>query len=263
MKINANDILSLLATRHSKDVWIPECKDGPTWGTKMVRLDGWAMKKSWSNFCTWGYEIKVSRQDFLKDTKWQAYLGLCNSFYFVCPPKIIDPSELPPEAGLIWTSANSKMLYTKKKAPHRQIDLPIELFIYILMCRTKIVPSTMYYQDKERSVDYWRNWLKDKAEKKEIGHMCSRKLSEIYREKVTKVLDDNSQLKGQIADLQGVKEFCAALGYDNLNYYTAKRIEKAVSDAVKGVPDELRWTIDGAIDHLQKLKNLLAKEAAL
>lgn len=52
--------------------------------------------------CVRGYEIKVSRQDFLTDKKWQEYLPYCNQFYFVVPKGLILPEELPPEIGLIY-----------------------------------------------------------------------------------------------------------------------------------------------------------------
>jgi hypothetical protein len=259
-RITAKDILVLLESRHSKDVWIPECKDGPTWGSDgMVRLDGWAMKKSWSNFCSYGYEIKVSRQDFLKDDKWQAYLGLCNEFYFVCPPKIIQPTELPPEAGLLWTSAKSTMLYTKKKAPRRQVDIPLELLIYIIMCRVKIVPSTLYYGEEKDRSEYWKNWLSKKREDQGIGHAASKRLRELIREQIEKIDYENRRLKSEIDDLRDVQEFCAELGFKKINRYTARTIKNTVSDAIKGIPDELRWTIDLSIDNLAKLKKLLNK----
>lgn len=49
-----------------------------------------------------GYEVKISRSDFKSDDKWTEYLPFCNKFYFVCPPDLIQPSELPKEIGLIY-----------------------------------------------------------------------------------------------------------------------------------------------------------------
>jgi len=48
-----------------------------------------------------GFEVKVSRSDFVGDGKWQAYLHNFNFFYFVTPPGLIKPSELPPEIFLL------------------------------------------------------------------------------------------------------------------------------------------------------------------
>src|SRR5258706_16426649 len=54
----AEQLLALLAEKHAADVFVPECKDGPSQGTQHFRMDAWAMLKSWSNPLTIGYEIK-------------------------------------------------------------------------------------------------------------------------------------------------------------------------------------------------------------
>jgi hypothetical protein len=95
MKITAQTIVDLLAEKHSSDVFIRECKDGPSVNNSHCRLDAWAMKRSWSSPCTYGYEVKVSRQDFLKDDKWRNYLPYCNEFYFAATKGLIQLEELP------------------------------------------------------------------------------------------------------------------------------------------------------------------------
>ncbi|GAG12604.1 unnamed protein product, partial [marine sediment metagenome] len=40
-KVNAREIVELLAAKHWKDIFIPECKDGPSWGGRPLRLDAW------------------------------------------------------------------------------------------------------------------------------------------------------------------------------------------------------------------------------
>ena len=99
--ITASQVLDLLASRHHKDVFVRECKGGPTWGGGSPRLDGWAMRKSWTHPCMWGYEVKVSRSDWLRDQKIAAYLPLCNVLYVVAPSGIVQPEELPDSVGLL------------------------------------------------------------------------------------------------------------------------------------------------------------------
>jgi hypothetical protein len=53
------------------------------------------------NRITMGYEIKMTRQDFLQDKKWPEYLKYCTRFYFAAPKGIIKLEELPPKIGLI------------------------------------------------------------------------------------------------------------------------------------------------------------------
>ena len=139
-KIIAPMILDLLAAKHRGDVFVAECKTGPTTTANAhhLRMDAWVMRRSWAHPDTTGYEIKVSRGDFLRDDKWPAYLKYCNRFYFVCPPNMIAVNEVPAGCGLMWASKNAAMLYTKIKAPRREVEIPENLWRYVLMCRASI-----------------------------------------------------------------------------------------------------------------------------
>jgi hypothetical protein len=115
------EIENLLADRHAKDVFIPQCKDGPTTGGLSI-MDGWAMNRSWSRLTFWGYEIKVSKQDFIHDEKWHTYLPYCNQLYFVCPKGVISVESVPDGVGLIY--ALPRHLKIVKKAAHRGRNPP-------------------------------------------------------------------------------------------------------------------------------------------
>jgi hypothetical protein len=68
-----------------------------TWGP--LRFDSISLDlKTW---LITGFEIKVSRADFLGDKKWQNYLPYCNRFYFATTPGVVEPKELPDEIGLL------------------------------------------------------------------------------------------------------------------------------------------------------------------
>jgi hypothetical protein len=172
--MNASDILSLLKDRHHKDIFIAGCKNGPT-GTAdgLVILDAWAMTKSWANLSFFGYEIKVSRSDFLRDQKWRRYLDLCDQFYFVCPYGMIQPNELPSEAGLIWVSKGGSRLFTKKKAPQREITVPVGILLYIMMWRATF---TIDERDATNSEARWKRWLERRMEQRSLGAEVSRSI---------------------------------------------------------------------------------------
>lgn len=190
-KQSSDAIVKLLATRHSKDVFVPECKDGPTHYVSHMRLDAWTMNKSWAHPCATGYEIKVSRSDFLQDNKWHGYLPLCNQFYFVAPKGLIDVSELAPEAGLLAVigKGHGTRLLTQKKAPHRDIELPEAIYRYILMCRVSVTEETFQMDVQERG-DAWRRWLKEKKENQRLGWQVSRRI----RERATEIEIENARL---------------------------------------------------------------------
>lgn len=43
--MDAGTIVALLRTKHAEDVFVDECKDGPTHYGHHLRMDAWAMKK--------------------------------------------------------------------------------------------------------------------------------------------------------------------------------------------------------------------------
>ncbi len=153
MNAKAGEILELLRCRHSRDIFVCECKNGPSQCKSHLRMDAWAMKPSWANPCATVYEIKVARSDFLRDDKWRAYLPYCNQFYFVCPAKLIKPEELPGEAGLICVASTGTKLYTKKKAPYRAAEIPEELYRYLLFARAVI--ETEYHVPRDATREFW------------------------------------------------------------------------------------------------------------
>ncbi|MFH1999166.1 MAG: MmcB family DNA repair protein, partial [Planctomycetota bacterium] len=173
---NAASIYKLLEAKHCKDVIIPECKDGPTHGVRHSRLDAWTMARSWAHPLMTGYEIKISRSDFLQDRKWTNYLCLCNEFYFVCPWGLIGVHEVPDDAGLMWVSKNLSRVYTKKKAPYRNIEPPTALMTYLIMnyCSTSCNIGTKNTANRE----YWANWLNEKKLDRDLGYRVGAALNQ-------------------------------------------------------------------------------------
>ncbi len=168
--MNSAEIIALLKVRHVDDVFVTECKDGPSQqtGKTHIRMDAWVMSKSWSNPHVWAYEVKTTRGDFLKDNKWRQYLKCCNTFYFVCPQGVINPDELPKDVGLMYVTSTGRGLRIIKKAPWRNQKIDENLFRYILMCRTQIVAptetvsSTMTKSDRMRDREEWPSTSKIK-----------------------------------------------------------------------------------------------------
>ena len=205
MKINAKIIKDLIIDRNSKDyVSIPECKTGATCRGVSI-FDVWSMKKSWHRFKTIGYEVKVSRSDFLNDDKWKNYLLSCNEFYFVAPSGIIDKDEVPAEAGLIVVSKTGTRLYTKKKAQFRSIeDYHLNMVLqYVLMWRVSGICSSKEYVDPETNVEYWRKWLERKEYNERLGWDIRSKLGSKFKY----IEDENIRLKNEVEKLKEVKAF--------------------------------------------------------
>lgn len=222
-KVNyiAQEIVDLLAFRHSKDVFIPECKDGPTHSKSHVRMDAWAMNKSWAHPLVSAYEVKVSRADFLKDNKWPAYLPLCNQFYFVAPAGLIDVSELPAEAGLLTASGKGSgaRLLAKKKAPHRDITIPEEVYRYILMCRVSTVPESQL--DRIDRAELWRRWLKEKRENQKLGWQVAKRI----RQRASELESENYRLTRENDGFADLKEWLDSTGLSIHDWALKSKLE--------------------------------------
>ncbi len=253
--MKAEDVLSLLAARHFKDVFVPECKTGASYGRLCPRMDAWAMRRSWARPVTFAYEIKVSRQDFLQDEKWKSYLPYASQFYFAAAPGVIDPSELPADVGLVVASKNAKKLYTKKKAPDREVEIPEDLFRYVLMARTAIT-NDQFECMRETSEEHWRSWLKKKSEKQELGYAVSRRIRDKYREMESKV----SHAEHRAEKATYVEGLLKEMGIESLRDVSSWDARKQLNKALNGKADEisesmrvLRTKLDSCLASLESI----------
>jgi hypothetical protein len=253
--MTAQEIVKLLAAKHSEDVFVTECKDGPT-GEGLRRLDAWAMRRSWSKPTTFGYEVKVSRGDFLRDEKWRDYLPLCSAFYFVCPCGLIDPKELPSEAGLLWVAKTGGRLWDKKRAPLRKTsgdDLE-PVFRYILMARSRIGPEI----SKAASVEEWRRFAEQRREERSLGHCNSKRVHQTLRDRVYKVEAENKRLAAENEGLEEVRKTLKELGIDS-SWRPAERIRQQYANLAREFPPNLQWDFEGAARTMQKIADILKK----
>lgn len=200
INLTAYHVKKLLSLKHGEDFFACEVKTGPSYGEGLGIIDAWAMKKSWAHPQITGYEIKISRQDFLKDDKWRKYLDYCNVFYFVCPKDIIKPGELPDGIGLMNVSKGLRIV---RKAAYRDIKIHENIFRYILM--NKIESDRYPFHDSKLS--YWQDYIAGKKTSKDLSYLVNSKLireiNELKQdtvssshikelEKIEKLLDDNN-----------------------------------------------------------------------
>jgi hypothetical protein len=235
-------VLDALAEKHRGDVFVPECKDGPSQNVNdYLRMDAWVMAKSWSNPCATVYEVKVSRADFLQDQKWHGYLPYCNAFYFACPHGLIQLGEVPAEAGLMYVTDGGRVL-TKKKAPYRPLEVPESVYRYILMCRVRVCRGAFGDDAPEDRAAHWRHWLAQKKEKQEIGWNASRRLQELYREHVTEVRRKQKELEFHLRQYADIRQFLANAGLDPNSPYLLQ-VQNKMRDLAHAVPPELEGSL--------------------
>lgn len=149
----AETIINLLRSRHdASEIFVTELRGGAGGRpTDNCYIDAWAMHPFPSRQnCRVAYEVKVSRSDFLRDTKQphkhRAALVHSNEFYFVAPEGILKAEEMPLYAGLIEVATeglpndpnqrpSSHYLVISLQAPWRDTNPPSWRFVASL-CRS-------------------------------------------------------------------------------------------------------------------------------
>lgn len=254
MKVRADQIKHALSKRHTDDFFLTEVKNGPThFNNELLIMDAFAMKKSWANPCLTAYEIKVSRNDFQQDQKWPGYLQYCNQFSFVCPTGLIQPDELPEEVGLIYYNPEKSTLYTKRKAKHRLVDIPKELYIYIIMNRLESDRHPFFTTKRE----YFEALIADREDRKRIGNYVRKQVYDHIRELDKEISDLKRQLQRYKRDedfKENVKSLLQECGIQT-HWGWEERLKERL---MTGISTEIKREVELAklaIEKLQKLVN--------
>lgn len=272
-KLSANDLRRLLGEKHAGDVWITECKNGPTWSTEgLLKLDGWAMRRSWSHYGSVGYEIKVSRSDFEQDQKWPRYLDYCHEFYFVCPAGLIGSTELPAGVGLMWASVNGQRLFTKTKAARREPDPAkfTQLLSYALMCRSRIV-ADMHEANgaTAEAVDHLERIRRD-VEEQDKRRALSVYVNQHIRERFADQQLELEDMRKKVELAEAVRAHAERMGIvwsesTWSSWQITRQLDQlagAIDPSIRSQMQSLRRELDQMIDLVDRLTEHKPQEAA-
>jgi hypothetical protein len=147
MKYTSEWFKKNLPRRHSRGyVAIPELRIGCGYAGGADRsIDLWVIDANATKGCTaTSYEIKVSRGDFLKDVKQplkqRGARLFSDQFFFVTPPGLLKPEEIPDWSGLIEPSENNWTPFNVVvPAPIRSKDAPSWPLVVSMLRREAIV----------------------------------------------------------------------------------------------------------------------------
>ncbi len=245
--MTASDIMALLMVRHAKDIAVEECPL-EAWGK--LRADLWVLRPSWSKPQVTIYEVKVTRQDFLRDDKHRSYLDACNCLYFAAPRGVIKPEELSEECGLLEVAASGGMLRTVKKAPYRVPtgDGMATVMKAVLMNRAIIGPSRYGARDaplsRERRIAQW-----------EMNTTGGRQVDYLVKGAISKRLEDlkaeNRELRNAADELKSFRSALVEAGWDpgamTVWGFRAK-LDAARGRTALGSLLKVRATLDAEID---------------
>lgn len=257
--MTSDEILDRLAAKHAKDVFVPECKDGPTWTGSHLRLDAWVMPRSWSKYHTTGYEIKVSRSDFLRDQKMADYMPLCNIFFVVAPAGVVQSfDELPEGAGLMIASPKHRKLIVKKKAQQREIDDPVFLYRYILMTRAAIRKHVYSSLEPEANERFWRDWLEHRVISRDLGHRVSRTLREEINHKIVETERESKRVSDENERYAEIRQLLDELGIST-RYHFRSAVAAKLAAYKAGFPEEVRLGLENAKESAARLQELVQR----
>ena len=248
-KVTSTDIKKALADKHYAEFFMTEVKTGSTWLSDFVQMDALAMYKSWTHQRIVGYEIKVSRGDFLRDAKMTAYLKYCHEFSVVCPYGLIAPTELPIEFGLVYFNPSTGKLVTKRKAQFRRIEVDADLLYYVIMYRLK---SDRYPFHNSKAA-YFREWLENRDNNRLLGRDIRGKLIEEIR-RLNDELDRYAHFK---ADRVTLEKINAVLDKHGIHYWggdISGELDKALTHAYPSELDAVSLQLAAAIKSIEAIK---------
>lgn len=257
--VTSYEIKEALARKHGdREFFMTEVKNGPS-GVQpgaLLQFDGVAIYKSWTRPCIRGYEVKVSRSDFLRDAKYPCYLPYFHEFYFVTPKGMVKREEVEENIGLIWYDPETGNLTTKKKAVWRDIELDAAFLLYIIMYRVDSdrAPFTLHKEEA------FSAWLKGKESNRQLAYTVKSKLlkdnaaleEEVRRLKVYEDAQEKLNALKTVMAKHGVKSY----------WHPEEALDEALSTAYPKELDDIRQEASRVVASIDKLKFRYEKEEA-
>lgn len=181
--MTANHLTELLRARHVKDIFVPECKMGAG-GSRT--LDGWALLPTWSPLTAIGYEIKVSRSDWLQDQKFEEYRSACHLFFVVALRGVVQIGELPPGVGLlepIGQGTGCRLVMRAKATRGTPDDARlVRLMAHVLMWRKD--QRDYGAQTREQRAAFWKSWVAEREDFHVVGRSVRGRMRQILDEAI-------------------------------------------------------------------------------
>lgn len=253
--VSASGLLAALAERHKLDVFVPECKNGPTSQGNHRRMDAWVMLKTWSPVTMIGYEIKVSRSDWRRDQKLDEYAGLCHLLNIVAPKGVVPIEELPEGVGLLELAGTGtgQRLITKRRASRREIDVPSALLIYVLMSRTTIDARNDHAGNPRWRRDELEAWVNGKECRSRLHHALSQKIRSAF----DACDEDRRRAVDTATKLEHINARIRELGFDPTQQVQTWQVERRLRALDGAIPDASLHQIERAERELATIRQSL------
>jgi hypothetical protein len=200
--VRSYEIITALKKRYELDScgFFPEVPTGHDVNGDL-RLDGVNLQRSGQDLHVQGFEVKVSRSDFLRDNKYHLYSQYVNALTLVCPSGMIQREEIPEHIGLMWYTPSSRSLRYRRK-PTWDMTTDTQAV------RNSILTRLAWHNTGSRYLEHYetaQQYLDEKADWKHVGHYLG-----------TKMAKRLEQLEYENADKQDEDQRIKADRYDKL-----------------------------------------------
>ena len=230
------DITLALKARHQRrgDYFASQVKMGAA-GSKI--LDAIAIPPTWSPRTVIGYEIKVTRSDFLSDQKYPHYMSTSNLFYFVVPKGLIKKEEVPQRVGIL--EYNNGKLRQIKRAVYENVEINSDMLLHCIFYKIHEYRRPMTRQEHLDNV-------KARVEAKDYGSLLGRKISDLTRKKSNEESDGERNWRLFVESFEQKCGFKPYSNWDLMKYFSK---------------DNRKY--NEAIDLLERAARLFKEEAKL
>jgi len=208
--IGAERVEIALENRFSGQGWafFKQFRPMTGWSAVYSCIDAVAVGLWLKNYKILAFEIKVERSDFLRDVeifnkKHKYALEISHEFYYVCPWNLIDRSEIPEIAGLMYVD-KSFTIKKKKPAVLREME---SIEFQFFQAFAKEFGNTIHHS--KIPIKY----LGKKMTQENFNELLEEKKGADWKEDVTKrakkILKERKQRKVELSEfLQELKSLC-------------------------------------------------------
>lgn len=175
-KTKSSDIIAALKDRYYYNScgFFTEVETGIDDISRGYRIDAVLLHRADRKISLEGFEVKISRGDFLRDTKWQFYKDYVNALSVVCPLNMIRPEEVPEEFGLMYYSPKTHKVRFKRR-PQVNPDADIQSVKDTLLTKLSYMNTSRTYRyDKFPNAEAY---VKGKEMYEDIGRVFGTRMA--------------------------------------------------------------------------------------
>lgn len=199
--MKATEVVAKIKKRYALPEWTTLTEvmnyDGPNIRrVDVISINMWPSRK----YEVHGFEVKVSRADFLNEMKdikkSETFSKFCDFWWLATPKGLVQPSEVPESWGLLEFTENRT--FTTKQAPRKETPEPLDRTFIVSMLKGAIsLEEKEIYQKVREATEKERKWLEERE--KEILEEAYQKVinAEARTNKHTELLERFQKMTGE------------------------------------------------------------------